>query len=159
MEKELRIDTLDLSILSYLLGDARMPFLEIARRCGVSGAAVHQHVKRLEMLGVITGSRFLVDPKKIGYRTCAYIGIYLEKAGLYQRVVSELKQIGEITQCHYTTGTYSIFIKVYARNNDHLKMVLADKLQSIEGITRTETFISLEENFNRHLPIENKPEN
>jgi Lrp/AsnC family transcriptional regulator, regulator for asnA, asnC and gidA len=153
MEDNFQIDSLDKKILSIIQGNARVPFLEVARECGVSGAAIHQRVQKLSKMGVITGSEFVVDPKKVGYHTCAYIGIYLEKAGLYSDVVDELKQIPEITQCDYTTGNYSIFIKVYTRDNEHLKVILADKLQSIRGVSRTETFICLEESFNRHLHV------
>jgi Lrp/AsnC family transcriptional regulator for asnA, asnC and gidA len=153
MEDNVQIDSLDKKILSIIQGNARIPFLEVARECGVSGAAIHQRVQKLSKIGVITGSEFVVDPKKVGYHTCAYIGIFLEKAGLYRDVVDELKKIPEITQCDYITGNYSIFIKVYTRDNEHLKIVLADKLQNIKGVARTETFICLEESFNRHLQV------
>ena len=153
MEDSVQIDKLDKKILSIILSNARIPFLEVARECGVSGAAIHQRVQKLTKIGVITGSEFIVDPKKVGYHTCAYIGIFLEKAGFYSDVVNELKKIPEIIQCDYTTGNYSIFIKVYTRDNEHLKIILADKLQSITGVARTETFICLEESFNRHLNV------
>jgi Lrp/AsnC family transcriptional regulator for asnA, asnC and gidA len=153
MEENLQIDSLDKKILSIIQDNARIPFLEVARECNVSGAAIHQRVQKLIKIGVITGSEFKIDPKKIGYHTCAYIGIYLEKAGQYKEVVAELNKIPEITQCHYTTGNYSIFIKLYTKDNEHLKYILADRLQSIKGVSRTETFISLEENFSRHLPV------
>ena len=153
MEDNVQIDKLDKKILSIILSNARIPFLEVARECGVSGAAIHQRVQKLTKIGVITGSEFIVDPKKVGYHTCAYIGIFLEKAGFYSDVVNELKKIPEIIQCDYTTGNYSIFIKVYTRDNEHLKIILADKLQSITGVARTETFICLEESFNRHLNV------
>jgi len=153
-EENNKIDELDKKILSIILGDARIPFLEVARECGVSGAAIHQRVQKLIKMKVIIGSEFLVDPKKVGYHTCAYIGIYLEKAGLFKEVVEKLKQIPEIIQCDYTTGNYSIFIKLYAKNNQHLKEILADKIQNIVGVSRTETLICLEESFSRHLHIE-----
>jgi Lrp/AsnC family transcriptional regulator for asnA, asnC and gidA len=153
MEDDIQIDSLDKKILSIIQGNARIPFLEVARECKVSGAAIHQRVQKLIKTGVITGSEFTVDPKKIGYHTCAYVGIYLEKAGMYKDVVEELRQIPEIIQCDYTTGNYSIFVKIYTRDNQHLKEILADKLQSIRGIARTETFICLEENLSRHLPV------
>jgi len=152
MEK-LQIDTLDRKILEILMEDARIPFLEVARKVGVSGATIHQRVKSLMRRGIIKGTCYEVDPAKMGYRTCAYIGIYLEEARLYQDVVKELRKIPEIVQCHYTTGVYSIFIKVYTRDNEHLKEVLSDKLQAVPGIARTETFISLEESFSRQVPI------
>jgi len=153
MDDDIQIDKLDKKILSIIQGNARIPFLEVARECNVSGAAIHQRVQKLIKTGVIAGSEFIIDPKKIGYHTCAYIGIYLEKAGMYKDVVEELKRIPEIIQCDYTTGNYSIFIKIYTRDNQHLKEILADKLQSIKGIARTETFICLEENLSRHLPV------
>ena len=153
MEENLQIDNLDKKILSIIQANARIPFLEVARECGVSGAAIHQRVQKLINSGVIVGSEFVLDPKKIGFHTCAYIGIYLETAGMFKDVVEELKKIPEIVQCDYITGNYSIFIKVYTRDNENLKFILADKLQSIKGVSRTETFISLEESFNRHLPV------
>lgn len=153
MEDNLQIDSLDRKILSMITKNARIPYLEVARACHVSGAAIHQRIQKLTKMGVITGSRFTIDPRKIGYKTCAYMGIFLEKASLYREVLDKLKEIPEITQCHYTTGNYSIFIKIYTRDNEHLKTVLADKLQTIAGVSRTETFISLEEGFSRSLPV------
>jgi Lrp/AsnC family transcriptional regulator, regulator for asnA, asnC and gidA len=153
MDENIQIDSLDKKILTIIQGNARIPFLEVARECNVSGAAIHQRVQKLVKTGVITGSEFTVDPKKIGYHTCAYIGIFLEKAGMFKDVVEELKKIPEVIKCYYTTGNYSIFIQIYTRDNQHLKDILADKLQSIRGIARTETFICLEENLSRHLPI------
>ena len=156
MEENLHIDNLDRKILALVTANARIPYLEVARECNVSGAAIHQRIQRLIRLGVITGSEFIINPKKIGYHTCAYIGIYLESAHLYPGVVKKLKEIPEITQCHYTTGEYSIFIKIYTKNNEDLKYVLVEKLQRIPGIARTETFISLEEAFSRQLPVINQ---
>jgi len=149
-----QIDNLDRKILSIIKKNARTPFLEVGRACDVSGAAVHQRVHRLMKEGVIIGAEFILDPKKVGYLTCAYIGIYLEKASLFKDVVQRLEQIPEIVECHYTTGNYSIFIKIYAKNNEHLRNILTEYLQAIPGISRTETFISLEESFRRQLPVE-----
>jgi Lrp/AsnC family transcriptional regulator, regulator for asnA, asnC and gidA len=148
-----QIDSLDRKILSIIKKNARTPFLEVGRACDVSGAAVHQRVQRLIKEGVITGAEFILDPNKVGYHTCAYMGIFLEKASLFKDVARLLEQIPEIVECHYTTGNYSIFIKIYARNNDHLRKILTDNLQAISGISRTETFISLEESFKRQLPV------
>jgi Lrp/AsnC family transcriptional regulator, regulator for asnA, asnC and gidA len=153
MEDILQIDNLDRKILSIIKKNARTPFLEVGRECNVSGAAIHQRVQRLIKFGVITGSEFTLDPNKIGYHTCAYIGIYLEKASYYNEVVKQLEQMPEITECHYTTGNYAIFIKIFTKNNEHLKHILSDQLQAISGIARTETFISLEESFRRQLPV------
>ena len=154
MDDTKHIDSLDKKILSLITKNARIPYLEVARECNVSGAAIHQRIQRLAKLGIVTGSEFILDPKKIGFQTCAYVGIFLDNAGLYPEVVAKLKEIPEITQCHYITGGYSIFIKVYTRNNEDLKFVLGEKLQAIPGVERTETFISLEESFNRQLPLE-----
>jgi Lrp/AsnC family transcriptional regulator for asnA, asnC and gidA len=148
-----QIDSLDRKILSIIKKNARTPFLEVGRECGVSGAAVHQRVQRLIRIGVISGAEFILDPIKVGYQTCAYIGIFLEKASMYHDVSKQLEQIPEITEAHYTTGNYSILIKLYARNNEHLKEILTEKLQAIQGISRTETFISLEESIKRQLPV------
>jgi Lrp/AsnC family transcriptional regulator, regulator for asnA, asnC and gidA len=148
-----QIDTLDRKILSIIKKNARTPFLEVGRACEVSGAAVHQRVQRLIKEGVITGAEFILDPQKVGYHTCAFIGIFLEKASMYKEVVNQLEQVPEIVECYYTTGNWSIFIKIFAQNNDHLKRILTDNLQAIQGISRTETFISLEESFKRQLPV------
>lgn len=154
MGENLQIDSLDKKIIKMITKNARIPYLEVARECNVSGAAIHQRIQKLIKLGVITGSKFTIEPKKIGYKTCAYMGIFLEQASLYNDVLQELKKIPEITQCHFTTGNYSVFIKIFAHDNEHLKTILSDKIQLISGIARTETFISLEEGFNRSIPID-----
>jgi len=154
MDDSQHIDELDRKILSLITKNARIPYLEVARECKVSGAAIHQRIQRLTKMGVITGSEFMINPKKIGFNTCAYIGVYLDSAHLYPEVVEKLGQIPEITQCHYITGGYSIFIKIYTRDNEDLKHTLVDKVQAIPGVLRTETFISLEESFNRQIPLE-----
>ncbi|MCW3807659.1 Lrp/AsnC ligand binding domain-containing protein [Plebeiibacterium marinum] len=154
MENSQQIDSLDKKILSLITKNARIPFLEVARECKVSGAAIHQRIQRLMNLEVIKGSEFVINPAKIGYHTCAFMGIFLKKASLFDKVVEELKQIPQIVECHYTTGQYAIFIKIYAKNNEDLKRMLHDRLQSITGISATETIISLEETFKRQLPID-----
>lgn len=147
------IDALDEKILKLITQNARIPFLEVARECGVSGAAIHQRVQRLFNIGVVQGSEFVVNPTKLGYNTCAYMGIYLEKANYHRKVVDALRNIPEIVECHYTTGQYAIFIKIQTKNNVHLKQIIDNELQEIEGIARTETFISLEMDFKRQVPI------
>ena len=147
------IDELDEKILKLITKNARIPFLEVARECGVSGAAIHQRVQRLLNLGVVSGSEFLVNPQKMGYFTCAYMGIHLEKAKFHQQVVEQLTKIPEVVECHYVTGAYAIFIKVQTKTNKHLKKLIDEDLQEIEGIARTETFISLEMEFKRQVPI------
>jgi Lrp/AsnC family transcriptional regulator, regulator for asnA, asnC and gidA len=153
IESAPEIDALDEKILKLITRNARIPFLEVARECGVSGAAIHQRVQRLLNIGVVSGSEFLINPQKLGYNTCAYMGIYLEKAKYHTRVVQELTKIPEIVECHYTTGQYAIFIKVQTKTNKHLKKLIDDEIQEIEGIARTETFISLEMEFKRQIPI------
>ncbi|HOU95648.1 MAG TPA: Lrp/AsnC ligand binding domain-containing protein [Bacteroidales bacterium] len=156
MTEYLQIDDLDRKILDIITRDARIPYLEVARVCGVSGAAIHQRVQRLIRIGVIKGSEFKVDPAMVGFKTCAFIGIFLDHPGKYRDTIKKFKEIPEIIECHYTTGNYSLFIKVYARDNEHLRTILTDNIQTIPGITRTETLISLEESINRQIPILSK---
>lgn len=153
LEHPADVDVLDEKILKLITQNARIPFLEVARECGVSGAAIHQRVQRLFNIGVVQGSEFIVNPTKLGYNTCAYMGIYLDKAKYHRQVVDALRKIPEIVECHYTTGQYAIFIKIQTKNNVHLKQIIDNELQEIEGIARTETFISLEMDFKRQVPI------
>jgi len=147
------LDQIDLHILDIISKNARIPFKDVAAEVGVSRAAVHQRVNRMIDMEVITGSGYHIDPKKVDYKTCTYVGIFLEKGGFYDDVASMLQAIPEIVECHYTTGQYAIFVKVYARDNEHLKEILSDKVQKISGVSSTETFISLEETFKRQVPI------
>ena len=126
-----RLDALDKKILRLIAEDARIPFLEVARSCNVSGAAIHQRIQKLTSLGIIKGSQFIIDPEKIGYETCAYIGLFLKNPEHFDRVVEELKKIPEVVECHYTTGGFDMFIKIYARNNHHLLNIIHDKLQTL----------------------------
>lgn len=153
LEPVAEIDALDEKILKLITKNARIPFLEVARECGVSGAAIHQRVQRLLNIGVVSGSEFILNPQKLGYNTTAYMGIYLEKANYHRKVIQELVKIPEIVECHYTTGQYAIFIKVQTKTNKHLKKLIDSQLQEIEGIARTETFISLEMEFKRQVEI------
>jgi Lrp/AsnC family transcriptional regulator for asnA, asnC and gidA len=148
-----QLDDIDLKILDIISKNARIPFKDVASEVGVSRAAVHQRVNRMIELNVITGSGYHIDPKKIDYKTCTYIGIFLEKGSLYSTVTEKLRSIPEIVECHYTTGQYAIFVKVYAKDNEHLRDILSDKIQKIGGVASTETFISLDETFNREVPI------
>jgi Lrp/AsnC family transcriptional regulator, regulator for asnA, asnC and gidA len=147
------IDELDQKILRLITKNARIPFLEVARECGVSGAAIHQRVQRLLNMEVVSGSEFIVNPEKLGYNTCAFMGIYLEKASFHKQVVEQLMYIPEITECHYTTGQYAIFLKIQTKTNKHLKRLIDEEFQKIEGIARTETFMSLAVEFERQVPI------
>lgn len=150
------IDSLDKKILRLIAKDARIPFLEVARVCNVSGAAIHQRIQKLYNLGIIKGSQFIVDPEKIGYETCAYIGLYLRQPENFDNVVKELEKIPEVVECHYTTGGFDIFIKIYAHNNHHLLNIIHDKLQPL-GLSRSETIVSFNSLINRQVPVSNLP--
>ena len=148
-----KIDGIDKKILRYLMQDARRPILEIARNIGISGAAIHQRLRKLEASGLLSGSKFIINPKVLGYTTMAYIGIFLDKAMSNPRAVSALEKIPEVLECHYTTGNWSILIKVLCKDNEHLMHVLNKEIQQIEGVSRTETFISLNQQIDRQITI------
>lgn len=145
------IDHIDQKILYFLIKNARMPFLEIARECGVSGAAIHQRVKRLEANGVITGSRLLVKPQAIGLNVCAFISVSLSEANKYPEVIESFKKIPEIVECHFITGRYALLLKVYCLDHDHLMEVLINTIQKTPYVQSTETMISLDEAIERQV--------
>ena len=151
------LDSLDKKILHLIAEDARIPFLEVARACNVSGAAIHQRIQKLTSLGILKGSQFVIDPEKIGYETCAYIGLFLKNPEKFDEVVEALRQIPEVVECHYTTGGFDMFIKIYAFNNHHLLNIIHDKLQPL-GLSRSETIISFNAAIIRQLPLVNLPE-
>ncbi|MFW6224295.1 MAG: Lrp/AsnC family transcriptional regulator [Bacteroidota bacterium] len=155
MNGNFQIDKTDQKILDILTENARMAFLEVARMCGISGAAVHQRVQKLMDAGIIKGSQFNLNPKGLGYQTCAYIGIQvnLNANSTHQEVFQKIMEIPEIVECHHISGKYSLFVKVYTKNNEHLKKIIVEHIQSIVEVTSTETFISLEEGFTRNLPV------
>ncbi len=148
-----QFDTLDLNILRLLSGNARKPYLEIARECGVSGAAIHQRIQRMYANGVIRGAESLIDPESIGYEICAYVGIFLRDPAQVSSVIEKLQRIPEIVECHFTTGQYDIFIKLFARNNDHLLDILQNQIQDL-GLARTETLISFKQVFRRPMAVQ-----
>lgn len=148
-----RIDNLDKKILNIIMKNARIASKDVAIECGVSRAAIHQRIQRLIDLKVITGSGYNVNPKTLGYNTCTYVGVRLEKGSMYREVVRELENIPEVVECHFTTGPYSMLIKVYAQDNQHLMELLNDRIQHIPGVTETETLISLEQSLNRKIQI------
>ena len=148
------IDAIDRKILKYLITNARMPFLEIARNCGISGAAIHQRSKKLDESGVILGSRLVVDPKMRGFDVCAYIGIRLQDVSILMQTVDRLKQIPEIVECHFITGTYNLFVKFYCVDNENLMTTLCDRILAIPGISTTQTYISLNEAFQRQIYVD-----
>lgn len=153
MEKADLIDGLDRQILAIVMDNARKPSKDVAVVCGVSRAAVHQRIQRMIDAGIITGSGYTVNPKLLGYTTCTYIGVNLERGALYATVVPELEKIPEVTECHYTTGPYNMLLKLYVRDNEHLMEVLNKRIQMIPGVTGTETLISLDNSIQRHIPI------
>ena len=153
MQKIEKIDTLDKKILNILSKNARMPFKDVAAECGVSRAAIHQRVQRLIEIGVILGSSFNINPKSLGYTTCTYVGITLERGNMYREVAQQIAMIPEVVECHYTTGSYTMLIKLYAKDNEQLMELLNDKLQNINGVVSTETLISLEQSIKREIPV------
>jgi Lrp/AsnC family transcriptional regulator for asnA, asnC and gidA len=152
-DKGIFIDGIDKKILRALMQDARTPILEIARGVGISGAAIHQRLRKLEKSGLLAGSKFIVNPKILGYTTMAFVGVYLDKAVSNPEAVKQLKRIPEVIECHYTTGNWSIFIKILSKDNEHLMHVLNTQIQSITGVSRTETFISLQQQIDRQIKI------
>ncbi len=150
---KVNIDSIDRKILQYLVRNARMPFLEIARECGISGAAIHQRVKKLDEMGVILGSRLEVDPKSLGFDVCAIVGIRISEPSMSDETVVALKNIPEIVECHFITGEYNMMMKIYCLDNEHLMHTLFDKILPIHGVIKTETFISLREIFSRQIDI------
>ncbi len=150
---QIEIDGIDKEILRDLMEDARKPILQIANKIGISGAAIHQRLRKLEHAGVISGSKYIIDAKVLGYKTMSFVGIYLDKAANNSEAVKELKKIPEVLECHYTTGNWSILTKIICQDNEHLMNILNKKIQTIDGVSRTETFISLEQQIDRQIQI------
>lgn len=148
-----KIDDLDRRILEIIMHNARIPSKDVAAVCGVSRAAIHQRIQRMIDLEVITGSGYHVDPKILGYHTCTYIGVKLERGSMYRDVIPELEKIKEIVECHFTTGPYTMLCKLYAYDNEHLMDLLNNHIQNIPGVVATETLISLEQSMNREVPV------
>ena len=151
MEKY-QLDELDKQILRMIAANARIPFLEVARACNVSGAAIHQRVQRLTNLGILIGTGYFMDPSKIGYETCAYIGLNLKNPTEFDKVMEEVQRIPEIVECHYTSGPYDLFVKIYARNNSHLLSIIHNRLQRLV-LSHTETIISFKETRQKQVPV------
>ena len=153
-EQKIIIDGIDKIILRLLTQDARTPIMAISKETGISGAAVHQRLKKLEKTEVVSGSQVILNPKILGFKTMAFIGIYLDKAIRNPEAVKQLEQIDEVIECHYTTGNWSIFVKLLCRDNEHLMELLNKKIQSVEGVSRTETFISLQQQLDRQIRVQ-----
>ena len=149
-----KIDKLDRQILEIISQNARIHFRDVAEQCGVSRAAIHQRVQRMIENEVITGSGYNVNPRVLGYATNAYIGVKLEKGSMYKNVVPEFDKIPEVTECHFTTGPYTLLVRLYARDNEHLMDLLNNKIQEIPGVVATETMISLSQNIKRDVSIQ-----
>lgn len=148
-----QLDILDQKILEIISNNARIPFKDVATVCGVSRAAIHQRVQRLVEAGVVLGSGYYVNPKSLGYSTCTYVGIKLERGSMYKEVAAQLEKIPEIVECHFTTGPYTLLVKLYSHDNEHLMELLNDRIQEITGVISTETLISLEQKISRTVPI------
>ncbi len=148
------LDNLDIQILSILMEDATIPYTEIAKKLIVSGGTIHVRMKKMQDMGIISGSHLIINPQKIGYDICAFLGIYLEKGSQYKDAVESLRKIKEVVELHYTTGSYSMFAKIICRDTNHLRQVLNEDIQGVKGIQRTETLISLEESIKRQITLE-----
>ena len=146
-----QIDEIDRKILSFLVGNARMPYLEIARECNISGAAIHQRVKKMESSGIISGSRMVIKPAAIGLNVCAFISVNLSEDNKYPEVVAALKHVPEIVECHFVTGKAALFLKVYCFDNEHLMNILINTIQRLPYVLSTDTMISLDEAFSREV--------
>jgi Lrp/AsnC family transcriptional regulator, regulator for asnA, asnC and gidA len=153
INQNVQIYGIDKKILRALMEDARTPVLEIARQVGISGAAIHQRLRKLEKSGLLSGSKFVINPKVLGYTTMAFVGIFLDKAMNNPDAVRQLKKIPEVLECHYTTGNWSILVKILCKDNEHLMHVLNKDIQTISGVSRTETFISLDQQIDRQIKI------
>jgi Lrp/AsnC family transcriptional regulator for asnA, asnC and gidA len=153
MAENLKIDNVDLKILEILMQDAKKPYTEVAKKAFVSGGTVHVRMSKMEEAGIVEKTTLKVNYAKLGYDITAFIGIFLQKSALYEQVMTALKDIPEVVSIHYTTGNYSMFVKIHCKDTNHLKLVLHDKIQQIEGIERTETMISLEESLDRNLNL------
>ena len=149
-----QLDSLDRQILSMVADNARIPFLEVARACNVSGAAIHQRVQKLQQMGIVLGSEFVIDTYRVGYQTCAFLGVAVQDVKMMDSVVEALKQIPEVVECHSVTGAYSLFVKIYTKDNRHLMNLILDKIAVIPGVLKTETLhVSLDEHFRRQLNV------
>ena len=151
--KNFEIDNLDIDILKLLMANATKPYSEIAKELIVSGGTIHVRMKKLQEMGIVKGSHLTIDPQKIGYDICAFLGIYLEKGIQYKDAVAALSKIKEVVELHYTTGSYSMFAKIICRDTNHLRHVLNEEIQAVPGIQRTETLISLEESIRRQIAL------
>jgi len=152
-QENVKIDGIDKILLNGLMQNARMSINQLSKQVGISGAAVHQRIKKLEKSGLIEGSQITINPKQLGYTTLAFVGIYLDKAMNNPSAVTQLKKINEVIECHYTTGDWSVLVKILCKDNEHLMNLLNNQIQKIPGISRTETFISLNQQIGRQITL------
>lgn len=157
MNTKYQLDRIDQRILSFLVKNARMPFLKIARECGVSGAAIHQRVKKMENMGIITGSRLLVKPQALGLNVCAFVGVSLSETSKYNEVIQNLRKIPEVVECHFVTGKHALLVKTYCTDRDHLMRILVHTIQNIPYISSTDTMISLDQAIERQVWVDDVP--
>lgn len=157
MASKFNLDKLDLQIIQEMMEDAGISYADLGKKLFVSGGTIHVRIKKLQELGVVKGTKLNVDLKQLGYDITAFVGIYLEKSSLYDQVAEDLRKIPEIIRLNYTTGNYSMFLEVVCKDIAQLRFVLHDSLQKIKGIERTETFISLDESFNRNVQVTRLP--
>jgi len=148
-----KIDKLDRKILEIISQNARIPFKDVAEVCNVSRAAIHQRVQKMIEMKVIVGSGYHINPSVLGYNTCTYIGVKLERGSMYKDVVPEFEKISEVVECHFTTGPYTMLIKLFARDNEHFMELLNGRIQEIPGVISTETMISLRQSIKREIPV------
>ena len=153
MASKFNLDNLDLQIIQAMMEDAGISYADLGKKLFVSGGTIHVRIKKLQELGVVKGTKLNVDLKQLGYDITAFVGIFLEKSSLYDQVAEDLRKIPEIIRLNYTTGNYSMFLEVVCKDIAQLRFVLHDSLQKIKGIERTETFISLDESFNRNVQV------
>lgn len=153
MASKFNLDKLDLQIIQAMMEDAGISYADLGKKLFVSGGTIHVRIKKLQELGVVKGTKLNVDLKQLGYDITAFVGIFLEKSSLYDQVAEDLRKIPEIIRLNYTTGNYSMFLEVVCKDIAQLRFVLHDSLQKIKGIERTETFISLDESFNRNVQV------
>ena len=151
------LDAIDRKILKFLVKNARMPYLEIARECGISGAAIHQRIKKLEESGIIMGSRMIVNPKMLGFDVCAFISIRIQDPIMSHAVAEKIKSIPEVVECHFVTGKHSLLLKIYCTNHDHLMEILINTIQNIPGVLQTETMVSLDQAIERQVWVKSYP--
>lgn len=153
MEENYEFDNVDIGILTELMKNANKPYTEIARKVHVSPGTVHVRMNKMEEAGVVKGSTLVIENAKLGLDLTAFLGIYLSRSSMYDKVLEKLICIPEISTIHYTTGNYNMFVRIHCRNTNHLKNLLHHRIQIIEGIVRTETIISLEESLHRNINI------